>query len=127
MQKKFEPFETKNNVLMSDSLKDEISFEQQYEDITKKKKNTLSNVKFIFQVSDSLLEINVKKFNINKIKLEYNQELLKYLLDKFIVEKFETNIAFILKIDDLEILREEKVFDISFTKKSIELQFLNTY
>lgn len=126
MQKKFEPFETKNNVLMSDSLKDEISFEQQYEDITKKK-NTLSNVKFIFQISDSLLEINVKKFNINKIKLEYNQELLKYLLDKFIVEKFETNIAFILKIDDLEILREEKVFDISFTKKSIELQFLNTY
>lgn len=126
MQKKINFLETNTNILMSDSLKDEISFAE---------KHIMNNVtdvsqfpKFIFQINDSLLSIKIKKYSINTIKLEYNSELLKYLLDKISVsEKFETNIAYIIKIDDIEILKEERLIDLSFTKKSIILHFLNTY
>ena len=121
MQKKFNPFETKTNVLMSDSLKDELSSELS-------EKVTNNNPKFIFQLNDRLINVNIKKFSINNIKLDYNVDLLKFLLDKISIdEKYETEIAFIIKIDDLELLKEHKLIDISFTKKSITLQFLNTY
>jgi hypothetical protein len=102
MQKKFDPFETQTNVLMSDSLKDEISSEL-LEKISVNKKSVISsNPKFIFQLNDNLISVNIKKFNINNIKLEYNVDLLKYLLDKISVDKkYETEIAFIIKIDDL--------------------------
>jgi len=128
MQKKFDPFETQTNVLMSDSLKDEISSELLEKISVNKKPVISSNPKFIFQLNDNLISVNIKKFNINNIKLEYNVDLLKYLLDKISVDKkYETEIAFIIKIDDLELLKEYKLIDISFTKKSITLQFLNTY
>ncbi len=128
MQKKFDPFETQTNVLMSDSLKDEISSELLEKISVNKKPVISSNPKFIFQLNDNLISINIKKFNINNIKLEYNVDLLKHLLDKISVDKkYETEIAFIIKIDDLELLKEYKLIDISFTKKSITLQFLNTY
>jgi len=126
MQKKFDPFETKTNVLMSDSLKDEFLKES----LNEINLNVINNnkPKFIFQIGDKLIEINVKKFDINNIKLEYNSELLKHLLDRISISKnFEIQIAFILKIDSLELLKEYKVIDVSFTKKSIRLQFLNTY
>lgn len=129
MQKKINFLETKTNILMSDSLKDEISFDEinQNHNILKDK-NTHEIPSFIIQINDSLLSIKIKKYSINTIKLEYNSDLLKYLLDKISVsEKFETNIAYILKIDEIEILKEEKLIDLSFTKKSIILQFLNTY
>jgi hypothetical protein len=123
MQKKINFLETNTNILISDSLKDEISFNE--------KINSVSNKEFpefIFQINDSLLSIKIKKYSINRIKLEYNSTLLKYLLDKISAsEKFETNIAYIIKIDDIEILKEERLIDLSFTKKSIILQFLNTY
>lgn len=123
MQKKINFLETNTNVLISDSLKDEISFNE--------KINSVSNKEFpefIFQINDSLLSIKIKKYSINRIKLEYNSTLLKYLLDKISAsEKFETNIAYIIKIDDIEILKEERLIDLSFTKKTIILQFLNTY
>jgi hypothetical protein len=123
MQKKINFLETNTNVLISDSLKDEISFNE--------KINSISNrgfPEFIFQINDSLLSIKIKKYSINRIKLEYNSTLLKYLLDKISAsEKFETNIAYIIKIDDIEILKEERLIDLSFTKKTIILQFLNTY
>jgi len=123
MQKKINFLETNTNILISDSLKDEISFNE--------KINSVSNKEFpefIFQINDSLLSIKIKKYSINRIKLEYNLTLLKYLLDKISAsEKFETNIAYIIKIDDIEILKEERLIDLSFTKKSIILQFLNTY
>jgi hypothetical protein len=128
MQKKFDPFETQTNVLMSDSLKDEISSELLEKISVNKKPVISSNPKFIFQLNDNLISVNIKKFNINNIKLEYNVDLLKHLLDKISVDKkYETEIAFIIKIDDLELLKEYKLIDISFTKKSITLQFLNTY
>ena len=126
MQKKFDPFERKTNVLMSDSLKDEFLKES----LNEINLNVINNnkPKFIFQIGDKLIEINIKKFDINNIKLEYNSELLKYLLDRISISKnFEIQIAFILKIDSLELLKEYKVIDVSFTKKSIRLQFLNTY
>lgn len=123
MQKKINFLETNTNILISDSLKDEISFNE--------KINSVSNKEFpefIFQINDSLLSIKIKKYSINRIKLEYNSTLLKYLLDKISAsEKFETNIAYIIKIDDIEILKEERLIDLSFTKKSIILHFLNTY
>ena len=128
MQKKFDPFETQTNVLMSDSLKDEISSELLEKISVNKKPVISSNPKFIFQLNDNLISVNIKKFNINNIKLEYNVDLLKHLLDKISVDKkYEAEIAFIIKIDDLELLKEYKLIDISFTKKSITLQFLNTY
>ena len=127
MHKKFDPFQTETNLLMSDSLKDEISPEV-LEKISKNKKNIDNSPKFIFQLNDELLSINIKKYDINNIKLDYNLELLKHLLDKISNDKnYETEIAFIIKIDDLELLKEHKLIDISFTKKSIRLQFLNTY
>lgn len=127
MQKKINFLETNTNILMSDSLKDEISFAEKH--IMNNNVTDVSQVpKFIFQINDSLLSIKIKKYSINTIKLEYNSELLKYLLDKISVsEKFETNIAYIIKIDDIEILKEERLIDLSFTKKSIILHFLNTY
>jgi hypothetical protein len=127
MHKKFDPFQTETNLLMSDSLKDEISPEV-LEKISKNKKNIDNSPKFIFQLNDELLSINIKKYDINNIKLDYNLELLKHLLDKISNDKnYETEIAFIIKVDDLELLKEHKLIDISFTKKSIRLQFLNTY
>jgi hypothetical protein len=127
MQKKFDPFETQNNILMSDSLKNELSSEL-FEKISNDKKVITNNPKFIFQLNDRLINVNIKKFSINNIKLDYNVDLLKFLLDKISIdEKYETEIAFIIKIDDLELLKEHKLIDISFTKKSIILQFLNTY
>jgi len=126
MQKKINFLETNTNILMSDSLKDEISFAEKH--IMNNAIDVSQFPKFIFQINDSLLSIKIKKYSINTIKLEYNSELLKYLLDKISVsEKFETNIAYIIKIDDIEILKEERLIDLSFTKKSIILHFLNTY
>ena len=123
MQKKINFLETNTNILISDSLKDEISFNEKVSSTDNKQ-----FPEFIFQINDSLLSIKIKKYNINTIKLEYNSTLLKYLLDKISVsEKFETNIAYIIKIDDIEILKEERLIDLSFTKKSIILHFLNTY
>jgi len=58
----------------------------------------------------------------------YTQNQTLVVKDKISVsEKFETNIAYIIKIDDIEILKEERLIDLSFTKKSIILHFLNTY
>jgi len=125
MHKKIDFLETNTNILMSDSLKDEISFNEKIISNTNVKNES---PKFIIQINDKLLSMNIKKYSINTIKLEYNVELLKHLLDKISVsEKFETNIAYIIKIDDIEILKEERLIDLSFTKKSIILQFLNTY
>lgn len=126
MQKKFNVLETNTNILMSDSLKDEIILDENYKFIDNKEKQSVP--KFLFQIHDLIIELDIKKYNINFIKLEFNTELLKHLLDKIsISEKFETEIAYIIKIGDFELLREDKLIDISFTKKSITLQFLNTY
>lgn len=125
MHKKIDFLETNTNILMSDSLKDEISFNEKIISNTSVKHES---PKFIIQINDKLFSVNIKKYSINTIKLEYNVEILKYLLDKIsISEKLETNIAYIIKIDDIEILKEERLIDLSFTKKSIILQFLNTY
>lgn len=126
MQKKFNVLETNTNILMSDSLKDEIILDENYKFIDNKEKQSIP--KFLFQIHDLIIELDIKKYNINFIKLGFNTQLLKHLLDKISVsEKFETEIAYIIKIDDFEFLREDKLIDISFTKKSITLHFLNTY